>query len=79
MISVWVGMCWTCCVGGLRIGGAAAVIHIPLTGFDRLDYAALCAREDFARPVRPVLNFARLTETADYITQGVDGRGSLSR
>jgi hypothetical protein len=42
MISVWVGMCSICCVSGLRIGGPAAVIRIPLTGFDRLDNAAWC-------------------------------------
>ena len=29
------------------------MIHVPLTGFDRLDYAAWCAFEDFPRTILP--------------------------
>jgi hypothetical protein len=31
------------------------VTHIPLTSFDRLDYAAWCAFKDFARTSFPFL------------------------
>jgi hypothetical protein len=54
------------------------MIRIPLTRFDRLDYAAQCAREDFARTVRPFLGFGRLTETAGYIRKWSMARQPLA-
>jgi hypothetical protein len=70
MISVWVAMCSTCCVSGLRIGGSCC--HDPYSpdGFDLLGYAAWRAFEDFARTILPFLGFECLTETAGYIRKG---------
>ena len=50
-------------------------MHIPLTGFDRLDYAAWCAFEDFARTIFPLLVssvWLKLLETSE----GVAGRAA---
>jgi len=53
------------------------MIHIPLTGFDRLNYAAWCAFEHFARTIFRLIVSSVLTETAGY-TAGVAG-GAASR
>jgi hypothetical protein len=74
MISGWVAMCSICCVSGLHISVACSGDPYSLTGFDRLDYAAWCAFEDFARTILPFVGFERLTETAGYI-----GKGSMAR
>jgi hypothetical protein len=73
MISVWVAMCSICCVSGLHISVACSGDPYSLTGFDRLDYAAWCAFEDFARTILPFVGFERLTENCRIYREGVDG------
>jgi hypothetical protein len=71
MISVWVVMCSTCCVSGLRIGGSCCHDPYSADGIDRLDYVGRGALlRDFARMILPFVGFERLTETAGYIRKG---------
>jgi hypothetical protein len=54
------------------------VTHIPLTGFDRLDYAPSWRLQGFCQDEFPASRFECSTETAGYIRKGSTVRQPLA-